>query len=115
MRLRRKLFRRASARREVWQYHFLCLSACETAPNTSVKASLIFTEPSASCADSTLMVAASNTLKGRRQQSATSPHILQERFLSASAKTLKHADKERHKFRNIPQPLPGVYVLISVP
>lgn len=99
----------------MWQYHFLCLSACETAPNTSVKASLIFTEPSGSCADSTHMIAVSNMLKGRRQQSGTSPHILQEHFLSASAKTLKHADKESYKFRNIPQLLPGVYALISVP
>lgn len=37
-------FKRASARREVWQYHFLCLSACETATNTFLSAILIFTE-----------------------------------------------------------------------
>lgn len=37
-------FKRASARREVWQYHFLRLSAYETAAHTSVTALLTFTE-----------------------------------------------------------------------
>lgn len=39
--------------KEVWQYRFLCLSACETAANTFVKALLIFTEPPSSSAVNT--------------------------------------------------------------
>lgn len=60
---------RASVRREVRQYHFLCLSACETAANTFATPSLIFTEPPRSSADGTQMMAFSCELKGRRQRS----------------------------------------------
>lgn len=42
-------FQKMSTRREVWQYHFLCLSVCETAAHASVTAWLIFTELPASC------------------------------------------------------------------
>lgn len=43
--LQTEAFKRTSARREVWQFHFLRLSAYETAAHTSVTASLIFREP----------------------------------------------------------------------
>lgn len=58
--------KRASARREVRQYNFLCLSACETAANTFETASLIFTELPGYSADSTQMMAFSRALGSRQ-------------------------------------------------